>query len=297
MEKNTYSVSLAKRQLVDSIWKSAGIEGLGTTFPNTEKILENLPVETKRDEVLFIVNMKRAWYFLLDNLDYPNNLMFLSELNKVSMDGLLYDAGAVRTGVVTIGGSSYVPEIPHEGIVAEELKRLSEYEDKTEQALDTFCYIARTQIFTDGNKRLAQLMCNKILIENDLGIFSIPYDKIGRFKELLVNFYEQNDNTKIKSFFKEFCLIRNPSKDINPQKIDEPTRYKYLDAESGLMDKGFDTLCEEMKAKGFDFCVNSMNHIIITNDDRISPYLSLKGINFTKITKENEKILDCKYNQ
>lgn len=34
------SVSLAKRQLVDSIWKSAGIEGLGTTFPNTERILD-----------------------------------------------------------------------------------------------------------------------------------------------------------------------------------------------------------------------------------------------------------------
>ena len=61
-----YSISLGKRQLVDSIWKSAGIEGLGTTFPNTEKILDNLPVETSRDEVLFIVNMKRAWEFLFD---------------------------------------------------------------------------------------------------------------------------------------------------------------------------------------------------------------------------------------
>ena len=44
---NNTSISLGKRQLVDSIWKSAGIEGLGTTFPNTEKILNNLPVETK----------------------------------------------------------------------------------------------------------------------------------------------------------------------------------------------------------------------------------------------------------
>ena len=37
-----YSISLGKRQLADSIWKSAGIEGLGTTFPNTEAILENI---------------------------------------------------------------------------------------------------------------------------------------------------------------------------------------------------------------------------------------------------------------
>ena len=46
---NNMSISMGKRQLVDSIWKSAGIEGLGTTFPNTEKILSNLPVQTRRD--------------------------------------------------------------------------------------------------------------------------------------------------------------------------------------------------------------------------------------------------------
>lgn len=48
---NNMSISMGKRQLVDSIWKSAGIEGLGTTFPNIEKILENISVQTKRDEV------------------------------------------------------------------------------------------------------------------------------------------------------------------------------------------------------------------------------------------------------
>ena len=48
---NNISISLRKRQLADSIWKSAGIEGLGTTFPNTECILENLPVQTTQKEV------------------------------------------------------------------------------------------------------------------------------------------------------------------------------------------------------------------------------------------------------
>ena len=82
---NNMSIAMGKRQLVDSIWKSAGIEGLGTTFPNTEKILSNLPVQTRRDEVLFIVNMKRAWYFLFDNIEYPNNISYLRELNKICM--------------------------------------------------------------------------------------------------------------------------------------------------------------------------------------------------------------------
>lgn len=51
---NNISISLGKRQLIDSIWKSAGIEGLGTTFPNTECILENLPVQTTQEEVFFL---------------------------------------------------------------------------------------------------------------------------------------------------------------------------------------------------------------------------------------------------
>jgi len=31
-----------------------------------------------------------------------------------------------------------------------------------------FCYAARTQIFIDGNKRVTQLIANKVLIENDI---------------------------------------------------------------------------------------------------------------------------------
>lgn len=208
---NNLSISLGKRQLVDSIWKSAGIEGLGTTFPNTEKILSNLPVQTKRDEVLFIVNMKRAWYFLFDNIDYPNNLSFLRELNKICMEELSFDAGGIRTVAVTIGGTSWVPELPHEGTIIQKLEQIDAMSDKLEAALEMFCYIARTQMFLDGNKRVAQLMCNKIMMENDLGIFSIPYDEIDHFKELLVNFYETDNSEKIKTFFRTKCLLLNPN--------------------------------------------------------------------------------------
>lgn len=210
-----YSISLGKRQLVDSIWKSAGIEGLGTTFPNTEKILDNIPVETSRDEVLFIVNMKRAWEFLFDNIDYPNNLMFLRELNKICVTDIIYGAGTIRTGMVTIGGTSWTPELPNEAAIIEDIDRINKIDDKLDLALEMFCYVARTQMFLDGNKRVAQLICNKILMENDIGILSIPYDKISDFKELLIDFFETDNNEKIKSFFKEQCILFNPEHKIN----------------------------------------------------------------------------------
>ena len=207
---NNLSISLGKRQLVDSIWKSAGIEGLGTTFPNTEKILENLPVETRTEEVLFIINMKRAWYFLFDNIEYPNNLSFLREINKICMENLIYDAGSLRTVPVAIGGTSWTPEQPQEGIILRKLDEIDKMPDKLEAALEMFCFVARSQMFTDGNKRVAQLMCNKIMMENDIGILSVPYEKIDTFKGLLVEFYESNDSTDIKAFFRKDCLLLNP---------------------------------------------------------------------------------------
>ena len=201
---------MGKRQLVDSIWKSAGIEGLGTTFPNTEKILENVPVQTRRDEVLFIINMKRAWYFIFDNVDYPNNISYLRELNKICMAELSYDAGNIRTAPVTIGGASWIPELPQEEMLREKLVEISTMSDRLEAALEMFCFVTRTQIFLDGNKRVAQLMCNKMMMEADIGIFSVPYDQIDTFKELLVNYYETNDSNKIKNFFRDKCLLLNP---------------------------------------------------------------------------------------
>lgn len=77
------AIQMAKRLLVDSIWKSANLEGLGTTFPKTEAILANAPTNTRTEEVLFVINMKRAWQFLLDNLDYNNCIALLREYNKV----------------------------------------------------------------------------------------------------------------------------------------------------------------------------------------------------------------------
>ncbi len=160
--------------------------------------------------MFFIVNMKRAWYFLFDNVDYPNNISYLRELNKICMEELSYDAGNIRTAPVTIGGTSWVPELPQEGIIIDKLKEIEDMPDRLEAALEMFCFVARTQMFLDGNKRVAQLMCNKIMMQADIGIFSVPYDQIDKFKELLFNYYETSDSGKIKTFFREKCLLLNP---------------------------------------------------------------------------------------
>lgn len=202
------AVEMAKRMLVDSIWKSANLEGLGTTFPKTEAILANAPTTTKTEEVLFVINMKRAWQFLLDNLEYRNCIMLLREFDKIVGELMFSYAGEIRTIPVQIGGTSWEPEMPHTGIIMDSIKEIEQIEDVELRALKYFCYIVRTQMFIDGNKRVAQLMANKVLIENNVGIFQIPIEKLEEFKGMLIEFYETGDDRKIVGFMREFCIRR-----------------------------------------------------------------------------------------
>lgn len=63
-------------------------------------------------------------------------------------------------------------------------------------------------MFIDGNKRVAQLMANKVLIENNVGIFQIPIEKLEEFRGLLIDFYETGNDKKIIGFMKEYCIRR-----------------------------------------------------------------------------------------
>lgn len=51
-------------------------------------------------------------------------------------------------------------------------------------------------------------MANKVLIENDIGIFQIPIEKLEEFKELLVKFYETGNDAEMIGFMKEHCIRR-----------------------------------------------------------------------------------------
>lgn len=202
------AIAMAKRLLVDSIWKSANLEGLGTTFPKTEAILANAPTTTKAEEVLFVINMKRAWQFLLDNLHYTNCLALLRDYNKIVGELLFSYAGEIRTFPVQIGGTTLEPAIPRTGIIINKIEELEHIEDVELKALKYFCYVARTQIFTDGNKRVAQLIANKIMIENNIGIFQIPIERLEDFKTLLIDFYESDNDEIIIQFMVKYCIRR-----------------------------------------------------------------------------------------
>ena len=66
------NIFVAKRNIVDYIYKSAKLEGLGVTYPDTEAIFMGASAPgVKVSEIVAVNNLKHAWQFLLDTLDVP----------------------------------------------------------------------------------------------------------------------------------------------------------------------------------------------------------------------------------
>ena len=58
------NITLAKRNIVDLIWKSANLEGIAVTVAETVDILNNVNVgKLTVDEMLKIVGLRDSWNF------------------------------------------------------------------------------------------------------------------------------------------------------------------------------------------------------------------------------------------
>lgn len=64
------NIFLAKRNIVDYIWKSANLEGIGITYPDTQAIYNGMSVAGYTIEEINAVNdLKYAWQFLLEHIN------------------------------------------------------------------------------------------------------------------------------------------------------------------------------------------------------------------------------------
>lgn len=159
------AVELAKRLLVDAIWKTANIEVDGITFPDAQEIFEGrAPSNMEVNDIIVVNNIKRAWMLLFENIGRPIDWRYVSEYNRILGEGLIRDAGKLRTNDVRIGGTDRIPELPTMESSHDEISSLMKIESPEDRALLMFCKITRGQWFNDGNKRTALMTANHALI-------------------------------------------------------------------------------------------------------------------------------------
>ncbi len=203
------NILLAKRLLVDAIYKSANLEGIAISYADTNDILNHVDVgNVAPKDIHKIFCLRNAWHYVLDHINDPIGLGYIEEIHEqvARADVPYYMLGRLRSDDVLISGTKWRPELPDSERLHEELQRILEIPCVTERALTAMLWCMRAQPFMDGNKRVASLLGNKILIENGNGLFSVPVELDGQFKERLVAFYESGRTEDLKRWMYDHCL-------------------------------------------------------------------------------------------
>lgn len=203
------NLDFARMNMKLFIYEQAVLEGVATSFPQTEDIIENGQVNgMKASDVQKILNLKHAWEFILDKdvLSYGSDYSILSHIARLVNEGFFTNGGRIRGVPVTIGSSSYIPPLPIETVVMENITEITELSgDPIDIAIELCLYCMKTQIFNDGNKRASVIFANHYLISKAGGLLVIPEKDVPEFKKLLVAYYEDRDGGEIKAFMKNNC--------------------------------------------------------------------------------------------
>ncbi len=203
------NLDFARANMKANIYDQAVLEGVATSFPQTEDIIDNGIVNgVSASDVQKILNLKHAWEFILDRdvISYPSNYDILCHIAKLVNEGFYNDGGRIRGIPVTIGGSSYIPPLPIESVVKENIDLIVKSNaEAVDIAIKLCLYCMKTQIFNDGNKRASVIFANHYLISQGGGMIIIPEMEVPEFKHLLVNYYEDKDNGEIIEFMRNKC--------------------------------------------------------------------------------------------
>lgn len=203
------NIDLTRRNMVDSIYKQAMLEGVATTYSDTETIVNGGKVkDMTASDISKMVNLKHAWEFILGEgvITYPTNYAILCQINEIVEEGFLYIAGRIRSVPVSIGGSTYIPPLLYEPQAKEDLSTLLS-KDSSYVAIELLLYLMKKQLYLGGNKRTAVIFANHYLISRGMGLIVILAELVPEFKVHLIKYYEEND-VSIKDFLYDKCLTK-----------------------------------------------------------------------------------------
>ena len=203
------NIDFARVNMKSNIYDQAILEGISTTFSDTETIIENGKVSgMAATDVQKILNLKHAWEFIMDKdvVASKSSYSILCCIAGLVNEGFYTYGGRIRCVPVTIGGTSYTPPLPIENDIKEKIEKiLNKNDESVNIAIELCLYCMKTQIFNDGNKRASVIFANHFLISKGEGLLVIPENKVPEFKKMLIAYYEERDNGELLEFMKKYC--------------------------------------------------------------------------------------------
>lgn len=199
---------LLKKSVVDMIHQNSKIEKVNTTFPQTKTIVEGMSVSgVSTDDIQVILNLKNAYSYILKETR-SFDLSIAERINGFIAYNESLEWGVLRRGNVGIHGVSYKPTIPIRNAVIAEIDEIMSMDiSNTHKAIKYMYYAMRKQLFWDGNKRTAIVSANYMMLQNGNGILVIREQDLEEWNELLSDFYESNDDSKIIDWTYDNCIF------------------------------------------------------------------------------------------
>ncbi|MDR2908179.1 MAG: Fic family protein [Bacteroidales bacterium] len=196
-----------ERLAIDLSWKSSQIEGNTYSLLETERLLKDKQTAAgkTKDEAIMLLNHKDAIDFVVENSDYFHLLSVakLENLHGVLVKELGVDRN-IRTRRVGITGTNYRP-LDNEFQIREALQQtcdlINSRENIFEKALFALVLLSYIQAFADGNKRIARITANALLVANKYCPISFRTVDAVDYKKAMLLFYEQNNLSTFKQIF------------------------------------------------------------------------------------------------
>lgn len=202
------SIFLAKKKWDENVYCGMKMENRAVTFPQTKTILNGVNVpNVQLDDIQAILNMRDAWRYLLNTVGEPVTFEYWCKLNEYIARNEALAWGKLRDGTVGISGTDYIPPVPQQEAVKQELTDILNADiSETEKALNAFLWGTRGQFFWDGNKRTSLTLANKILIKAGAGILTITDKYMEHFNALLIEYYNTGMGDTLKEFLYENAI-------------------------------------------------------------------------------------------
>lgn len=192
---------------IDLSWKSAQIEGNTYSLLETERLLRERQTAAgkSKEEAVMLLNHKDALDFVVDNPSHLAHLTIarIEEIHSLLVKELGVDRN-IRNRRVGITGTNYRP-LDNEFQLREALQQTCDLVNSRsnifEKALYVLVLLSYIQAFSDGNKRVARITSNAILIAN--GYCPISFRTVDSidYKKAMLLFYEQNNISAFKQIF------------------------------------------------------------------------------------------------
>lgn len=196
----TYARKVLEPLLIDLSWSSSRLEGNRKSLLDMRSLFLAGRSAADDTDSTMLLNHKDAIEFIVDTVPrYGITVPVIRNLQSLLMQGLLADPralGAIRTTIVNIEGSVYVPtQVPSllEEMLGLIVDKSQQIKNPIEGAFFLWVNLAYLQPFEDGNKRTSRLSANlPLLLYNCAPLSFLDVDP-GDYATAMLGVYERLD--------------------------------------------------------------------------------------------------------